>query len=80
MPKKKDIDLYKIFSWEEFFSSHHIMKEKQEKQRIYPPPFSNNPILNHQRNNSLETKKTPNLPTLRNNQTSPSHATQETTP
>jgi hypothetical protein len=71
----------KYFSENKFSLSHHIMKERTGEKKIYPPPFSNDPILNHQRNNLLETrKKNPNLPTLRNNQTLPSHATQETIP
>jgi hypothetical protein len=46
---------------------------------IYSPPFSNHSIPHHQRNNPFKNKKKPHFPTLRNNQISPSHATQETT-
>jgi hypothetical protein len=60
--------------------SHYITKVKKEKKRIYPPPFSNHPIPRHQRNNSLKKKKKTHLPTLRNNQASPSHITQEKNP
>ncbi len=52
------------------------MKKGKEK-KTHPPPFSNHP--HHQRNNSLK-KKTPNPLTLKNNQTSLSHATQKTIP
>jgi hypothetical protein len=56
--------------------SLHIMK-KNEKH--YTHPFLQPPIPHHQRKNSLGKKKPPNLPTLKNNETYVSHATQETT-
>jgi hypothetical protein len=49
----------------------------EKKKYIYPPFFSNHSIPHHQRNNSLQNKKIPHLSTLRNNQTSPSHATKK---
>jgi hypothetical protein len=51
----------------------------EKKEGICPPPFSNHPIPHHQRNNSLKKEKTPHLPTLKKNQTSPSYATTQKT-
>jgi hypothetical protein len=78
MPKKMILIFIK-YLLEIFFSlSHHIAKKR--RGGIHPPLFSNHPIPHCQKNNSLEKKKPPHLPTLKNNQTSPSHAIQETTP
>jgi hypothetical protein len=62
--QKNDIDFLENIS----SLIHHIMKE-----------FFH-PISHHQRNIFWKTKKNLNLPTLKNNQTSPSHATQKHNP
>jgi hypothetical protein len=49
------------------------MKEKRRKKKIPTHPTPPKKYF-------LENKKNPNLPTLKNNQTSPSHATQKHNP
>ncbi len=73
--QRKDMNFYKIFSWKKIFikSLYHKRKKK------YQPLFSNHAIPHHQKKNSLKFFLKSCLPTLRNNQTSPSHATQEQT-
>ncbi len=51
----------------------------KKNEKHYTHPFLQPPIPHHQRKNSLGKKKPPNLPTLKNNETYVSHATQETT-
>ncbi len=71
--QKNDIDLSKIFSWEYIFIKSSYYERKKEKKKIPPHPTP-------PKNYFLENKKNPNLPTLKNNQTSPSHATQKHNP
>jgi hypothetical protein len=71
MPKKMTLICLKYFLENTYSLSHHIMKEKRRKN-IYI-----HPIPHHQRNIFLKNKKNPKLPTLKNNETSPSHATQK---
>ncbi len=52
--QKKDINFYKIFSWEKIFIKSPYHKRKIDKKKQYPPPFSNHPIPHHQKTNSLE--------------------------
>ncbi len=74
--QKKDINFYKIFSWEKFFikSPYH----KRKKKGI-PPAFSNHPHPTPPKESFFGKKFKSHLHALKNNQISPSHATQETT-
>jgi hypothetical protein len=49
------------------------MKGKRRKNKFHP-------ITHHQKKRIWKTKKNPNLPSLKNNQTSPSHASQKDNP
>jgi hypothetical protein len=73
MPKKMTLIYLKYFLENISSLSHHIMKEKRRQNKFHP-------ITHHQRNIFWKTKKNPNLPTLKNNQISPSHATQKHSP
>jgi hypothetical protein len=68
MPKKMTLICLKYFLENISSLSHHIMKKKFH------------PIPHHQRSIFWKTKQNPNLPTLKNNKTSPSHATQKHNP
>jgi hypothetical protein len=70
MPKKMTLIYLKYFLENISSLSHHIMKGKRRKNKFHP-------ITDHQIFFFWKTKKNPNLPTLKNNQTSPSHAIQK---
>jgi hypothetical protein len=73
MPKKVTLIYLKYFLENMSSLSHHIMKGKRRKKKFHP-------ITHHQRNIFWKTKKNANLPTLKNKQTFPSHATQKHNP
>jgi hypothetical protein len=57
---------------------HQItISQKKKKEKKTPPTFSKHPIPHHQKNNSLKNQNKSHLLALKNNQTFPSHATQE---
>ncbi len=75
----KDISFYKILSWEKIFIKSPYYEEKKGDKKEYTHPLSPSTPSHTIQNIILwKTKKT-HLPTFKNNQTFPSHATQETT-
>jgi len=78
MPKKMILIWIKYFLENKSSLSHHIMKEKRRKKE-YTHPLSPTTPSHTTKKKFLEKQKKLNLVTLRNNQTSPSHATQKTT-
>jgi hypothetical protein len=61
-----------------FSLNHHITKEKKKKKNI-PIRFLQTPHPTPPKKQLLEKLRKSHLPTLKFNQTSPSHASQETT-
>jgi hypothetical protein len=72
MPKKMTLICLKYFLENISSLNHHIMKEKRRRKNPHQPTPPKKCFL--------ENKENPNLLTLKNNQTSPSHATQKHNP
>ncbi len=70
--QKNDIDLFKIFSWEYIFIKSSYYERKKKKKKSTPSHTTKEMFCGK--------KKNPNLLTLKNNQTSPSHVTQKHNP
>jgi hypothetical protein len=74
MPKKMTLICLKYFLENKSSLSNHIMKKKIRKKYISTPSHTTKEII------FWKIKKNPNLPTLKNNQTSPSHVTKKNNP
>jgi len=76
--QKKFVNFYKIFSSEKNFIKSPYQKRRRQYIKIYTRPLSPTTPSHTTKNQFLGKLKKSLFPTLKNNQTSPSHATQET--